>query len=126
MACLQASLQTAFRKMAQGSQADSITVIAAATHIYAAYTSLMSVQGSSRNAALQPHLRDLLQAAGWLYPCVLPSSSLHVRVQLGALQSWQACMVLALECLAQQPVADMAAFLRLAKARARPQVPGWC
>jgi hypothetical protein len=128
MAYLQQSLHKALRAMAEGSQSDERTVADASEILSSAYTTFLDDSGrEGQLAALQPHLGDLLQAARWLYPCILPSSSLGPRVQLAAQKAWDSCMCLALECMDESPVpmgVNTPAFLSLIEAHSRLQVPG--
>jgi hypothetical protein len=111
--------------MAKGSQEEVRTVRAACERLI---PSLRPYKGAritkEAQAALLPSLLDLLQAAGWLYPCFMPSSRLAASQQLLAEEAWGLCMHLAADLLTDDCFNDMAAFHQLLQARSSPQVPG--
>jgi hypothetical protein len=132
MAPLQASLNRAFSCMAAGSQRDAVTVKAAAKEVFAAcnnFQTHITTNLAEQPAALAtqqwlPKLRDLLQAAGWLYPCFLPSSSLAPDVQRTAWLAWQRCMTLFDLVMTLHSALEEEAMWLLLEPRSQPQIPG--
>jgi hypothetical protein len=120
MASLQALFGTAFDVIAEGSQNDPITVTIATTAITAA----LKLPEAQQQAQLRHHLRDLLQAAGWLVPCFLPSSPLPTNIQLVAVTAWVNCVEKAFALVRAHPPSDEAEFFRLMEPRTSPRVPG--
>jgi hypothetical protein len=127
MASLQATLNKELRealsKMAAGSQDDVVTVALASARLLGTASSDKYRQHVRQ---LQPCLRLLLQAAGWLYPCFMPSSSLDPMLQAGVQEAWGSCMFLANGILSSNPLPHMPAFLALVQPYTNPQVPGEC
>jgi hypothetical protein len=118
---LNRDLREALSKMAGGSQDDLGTVALASAQLIGA-ASNTQYQGHVRQ--LQPCLRLLLQAAGWLYPCFMPSSRLNPIVQAGAQQAWASCMCFVQNILQHQSLTHMPGFLALVQPHTNPQVPG--
>jgi hypothetical protein len=78
-----------------------------------------------KTTGLLPSLELLLQAAGWLYPCCMPSSSLPAALQTTAQEAWSKCMHHALAMAAEQRLlSDMEWFKGLLLPGTEPQVPG--
>jgi hypothetical protein len=86
----------------------------------------VDMQAPERHAAVLPCLRELLQAAGWLYTCFMPSSRLGPPQQHNAREAWTCCVLLAADALRESPETDMAAFLLVVQERTAPRVPGKC
>jgi hypothetical protein len=128
MAPLNASLAVAFSRMAEGCQRDPSTVKAAVAPILRSYETLPALRDmdASQLAAYEPSLRDLLQAAGWLYPCILPSSSLPSAVQQAAHQAWRYCVCFSYSILdvGQYTITHKKAIMSMLEPRSQPQVPG--
>jgi hypothetical protein len=125
MASLQASLNKSLREalsgMAGGSQDDLATVAMALAGLL---NPVCSAKHRENVQQLQPCLRLLLQVAGWLYPCFMPSSRLDPAVQGGAQEVWSSCMYLANGILQHHPPTHMPAFLALVQPYTKPRVPG--
>jgi hypothetical protein len=124
MAGLQKTLERSFSKMAHGSQNSPPTLRAVTDLLSQPLIKLTRMRSAKQVALLEPHLQDLLHAAGWLYPCFMPSSRLAPNQQEAAMSAWSNCMFLANEFLFHYPARDMAALLPLLEPRSRPQVPG--
>jgi hypothetical protein len=118
---LDRGLNQALCKMAGGSQEDPATVAGA---LLCLIKTLESDQYWSKPEGLQPCLRPLLQAAGWLYPCFMPSSRLTTALQSAVQDSWVKCMYLAYSISAGQKHHSMVAFQALLQPYRKPAVPG--
>jgi hypothetical protein len=116
---MQAILDEAFSHMARGSQDDPRTVKAVTD-------SLLNLRkiASFRFEALCPMVQDLLQAAGWLKECFLPSTSWHSEHFTAAWTAWRVCVNMANEALLDHPLDTAAALRAVSGARNRPRVPG--
>jgi hypothetical protein len=129
---LQARLSRVFNNMAKGSQGAPLTVNVVADALMIACDSLHKFAADENPKELAvlatqqwvPLLRDLLQAAGWLYPCFMPSSRLALHVKQGARVAWQRCMRLSASLIGQLQAPDEAAFQLLVEPRSQPQIPG--
>lgn len=119
MQAMQPIVDRAFRHMAQGSQADARTVKAVAGCILQLRQFSQGSFGARYDIA-----QDLLQAAGWLYPCFMTSSRLPLELQEHARHAWRGCMCLANSVMAQHPLTTVEALQRVSGARSRPQVAG--
>jgi hypothetical protein len=118
------ALDKAFKQMARGSQADAGTVTAVAEALWSLFNGLGDPKDAKElGHRLQHHLRDLLQAAGWLYPCCMPGSLLPPDAQYEARAAWQRCALLCCQVF-KQSVKDKARFQLLVKPSSRPQIPG--
>jgi hypothetical protein len=118
---LNRELQDVLSTMAGGSQDDLATVASVSLRLWHA---LRAPQYRQNTEKLRPSLRLLLQAAGWLYPGFMPSSSLHPDVQAVVQQAWTSCMHLAHSILSHDSLDHMPAVLSLVQPHDRPQVPG--
>jgi hypothetical protein len=124
VASLQKVLGKALSIMADASHDNPRAIQALEVCLCGTLTDCVRRLGPSQLAALQPHLRNLLQAAGWLYPCFMPSSRLAPQVMGSAVETWVCCMTLANQILYRNLPTSMTAFQFLAEPRRRPQVPG--
>jgi hypothetical protein len=87
-------------------------------------TAIMVNKAPEQVAALVPQLQDLLHAAGWLYPCFMPSSRLPPHLQHAAMEVWITCLFWVNNILFYNELRDMANFVVVLKPCRRPQVPG--
>lgn len=124
MATVQAGLAWALNRMARGSQDCADTVKEVTGVMMPMFSALVDDGTPEQVAAVQPHLQDLVHAAGWLHQCIRPSSSLLPHLQAAALDTWLECMFWINEILFHNTLCDMADFLLLLEPRSRPQVPG--
>jgi hypothetical protein len=113
-------LERAFSRMAVGSQDSDATV----GDVSALIAQSLRDASSTEQLAAQPGVGYVVQAAGWLYPCFMPSSSLAPPVKAAAFWAWCSCMAFANKILYDYPVQDMAAFRLLLSPSRRPWVPG--
>jgi hypothetical protein len=125
MASLQNSLSRALAIMAQGSQSDPQTVMAAVPPL----AGVGRRQGSDDEDGEQIlkslcTLRDLLHVAGWLYPCFMPSSTLPESVQDAAANACMACLSRSSNALLCYKPSDCSGLMLLGEPRIRPRVPG--
>jgi hypothetical protein len=118
------SLDRVLAKMAKGSQCNSETLI---DMVISSQGVLKGVETAFNNtkvlAALQPRVRDLLQAAGWLF-CCFSDRSQSEGMQALARGACTAFLEMASNVLIQFPPTDFMAVQQLLEPRSRPQVPG--
>lgn len=125
MASLQSSLVRALQDLAHGSPNDPTTVETALYPLSIAIERFFAAVPSDQQlAALLPSVRDLLQVAGWLLPCMGPSSSLPAWLLHNAQQTFKACMSIAIKILTKTSAMDCAAFQQWLEPRSRPNIPG--
>lgn len=115
---LQASFMRAFKAMEQGSQLSEESVLRVVAPL------CVLVCNFDRASELRPHVLDLLHVAGWLYPCILPSSPFRPSGQLAVRSYWQSCLAAVNSVWSRYPLNSMDAFLPLLEPRSRPHVPG--
>jgi hypothetical protein len=124
MAPLGDTLVKCFSLMATGSQNNARVVKAVCDRLSPPLYIHQGMEASVRRAAVLPCAGELLQAAGWLYPCFMPSSR-AVPQQAAAQTAWTLCVYLAGDALRHNPVLDnMEPFLQLVQGRTAPPVPG--
>jgi hypothetical protein len=124
MASLEDIVGRALSSMAQGSQTDAKTVLAAVSPIIAYDTQPTNSRDTRGYSELPPHVRDLLHAAGWLYPCFMPSSTLPHNLQEAAFQAWMCCTSEACMALKMYEPPHVNILLSLGEPRYQPRVPG--
>jgi hypothetical protein len=125
-------LDEAFAHMASDSLSEDLALTSAATSIMKGIEDFSMTQYTQLQAMppaeMQPIIRGLLQAAGWLWYHTGPSSGLsHSAVDSAAL-CWYRCMRVVSDLLLLQSTSgrawDTPAFQHLLTPRSRPQIPG--
>lgn len=74
--------------------------------------------------AMWPMARDLLHTAGWLYPWIMPSSSLSKEGRIIVQSTWCWCLFMVETILQRTPLTDQAGFLLLCEPNSRLRIPG--